>query len=99
MSAEPVRTCLGCRRARPKGALVRLVRRADGVVVRDPTGRAAGRGAYVCADPACLERALQRARLAHAFRKPCEPEASGGEAVRAAGRSTAEASGETGSRR
>lgn len=97
MSGAPVRTCLGCRRARPKATLLRLVRRGDGVVVADPTGRTAGRGAYVCGDAACLERVLQRARLAHAFRKPCEVGASLGGDVRVAGRSTAEASAETGS--
>jgi predicted RNA-binding protein YlxR (DUF448 family) len=31
-----------------------------------------GRGAYVCADAECLERALKPGRLAHAFRKPSE---------------------------
>ena len=67
----PVRTCLGCRRARPKDVLVRLVRSEDGVVSADRTGRALGRGAYVCADALCVERALARGRLAHAFRKPC----------------------------
>jgi hypothetical protein len=66
----PVRTCVGCRRLRPKAELVRLARRADGRVGRDPLG--AGRGAYVCRDAECLERALKPGRLAHAFRKPCD---------------------------
>jgi len=52
--------------------MVRLVRRRDGVVVADPRGTAAGRGAWVCPEESCLERALQRGRLSHAFRKPCE---------------------------
>ncbi len=63
---EPTRTCLGCRRRRPKGEMVRLVRRADGSVAADRTGP--GRGAYVCRDTECVERALKPARLAHAFR-------------------------------
>lgn len=33
----------------------RLVRTQDGVIHRDPTGRLAGRGTYVCHDPACRE--------------------------------------------
>ncbi|HZF07060.1 MAG TPA: YlxR family protein [Patescibacteria group bacterium] len=66
--AEPIRTCLGCRRRRPKGAMLRLVRGADGCVSVDDT--APGRGAYVCRDPECQERALKPARLAHAFRGP-----------------------------
>ncbi|MBI2161314.1 MAG: YlxR family protein [Candidatus Rokubacteria bacterium] len=72
MTREPSRTCLGCRQVRARRALVRLVRRSDGVVVADPHGTAAGRGAWVCPEESCLERALQPGRLAHAFRKPCE---------------------------
>lgn len=72
MTEGPVRTCVGCRRVRPKRLLVRLVRQASGLVVADRTGRATGRGAYVCLDPSCVERAIGRGRLSHAFRKPCE---------------------------
>jgi predicted RNA-binding protein YlxR (DUF448 family) len=70
----PTRTCLGCRRRRPKGDMLRLVRRADGRV--DADGAANGRGAYVCPDAECLERALKPGRLAHAFRKPSEARAT-----------------------
>jgi predicted RNA-binding protein YlxR (DUF448 family) len=73
-SHVPTRTCLGCRRRRPKRAMVRLVRRADGHV--DAGGAAEGRGAYVCAEVQCLERALKPGRLAHAFRKPSEARAN-----------------------
>jgi len=60
------RTCAGCRRVRRKEDLVRLVATTDGGAALDPTGTAAGRGAYVCRDGACLERA--RRRLAGALR-------------------------------
>jgi predicted RNA-binding protein YlxR (DUF448 family) len=73
MRTGPTRTCLGCRRARPKGWLVRLVRLGSGIVVVDPSAAAAGRGAYVCPEAACVEHALSRGRLAHAFKKPCAP--------------------------
>src|SRR2546425_13062123 len=86
MRTGPSRTCLGCRRARPKGWLVRLVRLGSGTVVVDPSARAAGRGAYVCPDTACVERALSRDRLAHAFKKACAAAPDLAEAVRAAGR-------------
>jgi uncharacterized protein len=63
---DPVRTCVGCREEAGKRGLIRLVRGPDGVVRRDPTGRAHGRGAYLHDDAACLalartRRALQRA--------------------------------------
>ena len=51
----PMRTCAACRQVRPKRSLTRIVRGADGSVVIDPTGKAAGRGTYVCDDPACRE--------------------------------------------
>ena len=70
----PTRTCLGCRRRRPKHEMLRLVRRADGHV--DFDGAAHGRGAYVCSDAECLERALKPGRLGYAFRKPSEARAN-----------------------
>ena len=67
--------------------LVRLVRLADGTVGADSTGRAAGRGAYVCPETPCVERGLSRGRLGHAFRKPSEASSGLAAAVmRAAGR-------------
>ena len=81
MTAAPQRTRIGCRKVRPKAALVRLVRGADGRVQVDNGGRAAGRGAYACPDPECLGKALHAGRLGHAFKRPCEPPASGAAAI------------------
>ncbi len=71
MTRVPLRTCLGCRQAKPKASLVRLTRDASGAVRPDACGTAPGRGAYLCADPACLDRVVKAGRFAHAFRKPC----------------------------
>ena len=79
---RPQRTCIGCRTVRPKDTLARLVRRSTGEVIVDPTGREGGRGAYVCCHAACLAQGLERGRLAHAFRQPCEVRASLTEEVR-----------------
>lgn len=68
MSDGPERTCVGCRRRRPKHALLRLVRAATGAVTVDARAAQPGRGAYVCVDAACVERALKPGRLAHALR-------------------------------
>lgn len=43
--------------------MVRIVRLPDGDVAVDPTGRASGRGAYLCEDAACWESGLSRNRL------------------------------------
>ena len=51
----PMRTCAACRRVSPKRSMTRLVRGPDGLVAPDPSGKAAGRGTYICDDPACRE--------------------------------------------
>jgi predicted RNA-binding protein YlxR (DUF448 family) len=50
-----MRTCSVCRQVRPKRSLTRIVRSPDGTVAIDPTGKAAGRGTYVCDAEACRE--------------------------------------------
>src|SRR5512139_2340677 len=62
----PQRTCVGCREVLSKRRLLRLVRTAQGVQV-DPTGKLAGRGAYLHDRRECWERALKGA-LAHALK-------------------------------
>jgi len=51
----PMRTCAVCRQVRPKRSMTRIVRAPDGTVTVDRTGKAAGRGTYVCEDSACRE--------------------------------------------
>lgn len=70
----PQRTCVACRRVRPKRELVRVVRALDGHVRVDPSGRAAGRGAYLCRSAACWELALKRKNLEHALMTSLAPE-------------------------
>lgn len=64
----PQRTCVACRRVDEKRAFVRFVRLAGGEVHVDPTGKAPGRGASVCPDLACFERAVDTKKLASALR-------------------------------
>ncbi|MFC4453355.1 YlxR family protein [Deinococcus sonorensis] len=56
----PERSCVACRRKRPQGELLRLVRGEQGWQLQ--TGHRTGRGRYVCADtPACWsEKRLRR---------------------------------------
>ncbi len=65
---------------------MRLVRGADGTVIIDARGTAAGRGAYLCGEAACVERGLRRDRLAHAFRTGCRVPADLGAGILAAAR-------------
>jgi len=62
----PQRTCVGCRTVMPKRSLIRLVRRPEGVQI-DPTGKLAGRGAYLHDRRSCWEHGL-KGTLAHALK-------------------------------
>lgn len=62
----PQRTCVGCRTVLPKRQMIRLVRTTQGIVV-DPTGKLAGRGAYLHDRRECWERGLKGA-LANALK-------------------------------
>ena len=59
----PQRTCLGCRQAKDKKDLIRIVKSPDGTVSVDLTGQKSGRGAYLCPDPNCLEKAVRSKAL------------------------------------
>jgi predicted RNA-binding protein YlxR (DUF448 family) len=54
----PMRTCIVCRESRPKRSLVRVVAVPEKGLVIDPSGKLAGRGAYLCRNPGCWELAV-----------------------------------------
>lgn len=60
---QPVRQCVVCRTRQPQGVLIRVVRTPEGRIHVDRSRhRAAGRGAYVCPQERCLQRAPQAVR-------------------------------------
>ena len=63
----PMRMCVSCREMQPKKELVRVVRTPEGAVVLDTTGRANGRGAYLCKKSTCLEKAIKSRALERAL--------------------------------
>ena len=67
----PQRTCVGCRKVLPKRSLLRLVRQPEGVLV-DPTGKLAGRGAYLHNVRHCWEEGL-KGPLAHSLKVDLTP--------------------------
>lgn len=71
----PLRQCVACRQMRPKRELLRVVRAPSGEVRVDVTGKAAGRGAYVCPAESCAEAGVRQGRLTHALGAPV-PEAT-----------------------
>lgn len=64
----PLRTCVQCRTVRPKRELVRIVRSPEGTIGIDEKGKAPGRGAYLCRDRICWEKAISQRRLDHALK-------------------------------
>jgi len=63
----PQRTCVACRQIKTKREMVRLVRTKAGEVEIDLSGKKEGRGAYLCRDWACWEKALKGNQLGHAL--------------------------------
>lgn len=63
----PLRKCNGCGEQKDKRELVRIVKNADGEISLDLTGKAAGRGAYICPDAECLQKARKAKRIEKAF--------------------------------
>lgn len=50
---------MACRKSQDKKTLIRLVRTPEGVAI-DLTGKRAGRGAYLHADPDCWELGVKK---------------------------------------
>ena len=61
------RTCMGCNLKKDKKELIRLVFNKQGEMFVDETGKAEGRGAYICDDIKCLEKAIKTKRLERVF--------------------------------
>ena len=63
----PMRMCVGCREMKPKMQLLRIVKPQDGAAHIDRTGKAPGRGAYVCDQIECLRKAQKSRALERAL--------------------------------
>jgi predicted RNA-binding protein YlxR (DUF448 family) len=71
---KPQRTCIGCREVKHKRDLIRLVRTPAGEVIIDPTGKANGRGIYLCRQLTCWDKGLKQERLAQSLKVNLSPE-------------------------
>lgn len=59
----PQRMCTGCMEMKPKKELIRVVKNKENEISIDLNGKKPGRGAYICRDRACLEKAVKTKRL------------------------------------
>lgn len=59
----PMRLCLGCNEMKPKKELMRVVKSPENEISLDFTGKKNGRGAYLCKDALCFEKARKARRF------------------------------------
>lgn len=62
-----MRRCNGCNEQKPKNELIRVVKSPEGVISLDLKGKASGRGAYICNDLTCLQKARKSRRIDRTF--------------------------------
>ena len=67
-SNTPERKCVSCQEHKEKRLLIRVVKSPDGTMFVDESGKANGRGAYICRRMECLEDAQKRRRLEGALK-------------------------------
>lgn len=60
----PMRRCIACNQMKPKKELIRVVKNNENQVSVDLTGKANGRGAYICPTLECFEEAFKSKRFA-----------------------------------
>ncbi|MBO4913239.1 MAG: YlxR family protein [Butyrivibrio sp.] len=59
----PTRKCVGCGEMREKKDMIRVIKTPEGEICLDTTGRANGRGAYICNSAECLKKAVKNRGL------------------------------------
>ncbi len=66
----PTRKCVGCGETKNKNELVRVLKTQDDEFVVDVTGKKNGRGAYICKNKECLNKAIKNKGLERSFKTP-----------------------------
>lgn len=70
----PLRQCIGCKEMKNKKELIRILKMQDNTILIDTTGKKNGRGAYICDNIDCLEKAIKTKGLERSFKMAIEPE-------------------------
>lgn len=71
---EPKRQCIACREQKEKHELIRIIRTPEGDIIPDDTGRKNGRGAYICKNKFCLQKAIKIKAIDRALNVAVSPE-------------------------
>ena len=64
----PQRQCVGCGENKDKKNLIRVLKTGEEEIFLDDTGKKNGRGAYICKNMACLEKAIKTKGLDRSFK-------------------------------
>ena len=62
----PMRRCIGCMESKPKQEMIRIAC-YEGALTLDTTGRAKGRGVYLCRNSECMEKAKRKKAIQRNF--------------------------------
>ena len=74
MKKVPQRTCMGCNIKGDKKDFIRVVKNKEGQINIDKTGKMPGRGAYLCDNIECLEKAIKTKRIDKIFETKIDDE-------------------------
>ncbi len=66
--SAPKRMCLACRQGKSKNELLRVVKTAEGKIEIDESGKANGRGAYLCRNSECIGVVFKKRLLSRTFK-------------------------------
>lgn len=67
----PQRQCIGCKEMKNKKDLIRILKTDEGIIM-DGTGKKNGRGAYICPNADCFQKAVASKGLERSFKMPIE---------------------------
>ena len=70
----PMRKCVGCGEMKEKKELIRVIKTPEDEILLDITGRANGRGAYICNNKDCLMKAGRNKGLERSLKSPIPTE-------------------------
>ena len=68
MKKIPMRQCIGCGEMKGKKEMMRVIKTAEGDISLDITGKKNGRGAYLCMQKECLQKARKNKGLERSFK-------------------------------
>ena len=67
MKKKPQRTCIGCNVQKDKNDFVRIVKSKEGSITIDKTRKVSGRGAYICHNVDCFNKAKKSKKIEKVF--------------------------------